>query len=187
MKRLFVASALMLAAAAPAFAQAEPGDRPDKPRPAPVAAAAPGDTGMATVYNNALGAGWELWQWDGADTVLGVDLTGSARKPIRVEAQGYKGLYLHHAPFSTAPFRGVSMLVQSVGAPGEVRLIALVDGKPIADKMKVIKLQPGGWTKVDVPLSALGAENVSIDGLWIQNNTGDPSPRFYVTEIALMQ
>jgi hypothetical protein len=151
---------------------------------APAAAqTAPADTSMASVYDNALGAGWEHWQWDGADVALGVELAGSARRPIRVEAQGWKGLFLHHAPFSTAPFQGLSMLLQAVGGPGQVRIIALRGGQPIPDKMKVVKLAPGGWTRIDVPLSALGAESGQIDGLWVQNDSGDPSPRFYVTEI----
>ncbi len=185
MRKLLLGAALLLAT--PAFAQTDPGDVPARPKPAAAAPAAAADTSMATVYKDALGPGWENWKWDGAETELGVDLNGSARKPIRVEAQGYKGLYLHHASFSTAPFRGVSMLVQAVGGTGQVRLIAIRDGKPIPDKQKLVKLAPGGWTKVDVPLSALGAENGMIDGLWLQNDSGDPAPRFYVTDIVLMQ
>lgn len=183
MKKLLLGAALLFAT--PAFAQTDPGDVPARPKP--VAATPAADTSMATVYKDALGPGWENWKWDGAETALSVDLNGSARKPIRVEAQGYKGLYLHHAAFSTAPFRGVSLLVQAVGGTGQVRLIALREGRPIEGKQKLIKLAPGGWTKVDVPLSALGAENVAIDGLWLQNDSGDPAPRFYVTDIMLMQ
>jgi hypothetical protein len=138
---------------------------------------------IASVYNNALGAGWEHWKWDGADVELGVTLEGSVRKPIRVEAQGYKGLYLHHAAFSTAPFQGLAMLIQATGGPGQVRIIAIRNGQPIPDKAKLVKIAPGGWTKVDVPLAVLGAENGMIDGIWVQNDSGEASPRFYVTDI----
>jgi hypothetical protein len=185
MKSVIAASALLLLPATPALAQNEPGDAPDKPRRVATTAAPAGDTSMATIYNNALGSGWENWKWEGAESEVGVELGGSSRKPIRVEAQGYKGLYLHHAPFSTAPFKGISMLIQSIGGTGQIRLIAIAGGKPIEGKQKLVKLAPGGWTKIDVPLEALGAENVMIDGIWLQNDSGDPAPRFYVTEIML--
>ena len=168
MKHLIAAAALLLSPAA--LAQTAP---------------APADTSMAKIYSSALGPGWENWKWDGAESEVGVELNGSARKPIRVEAQGYKGLYLHHAPFSTAPFKGISLLVQSVGGTGQVRLIALADGKPIEGKQHLIKLAPGGWTQVEVPLADLGAVDTVIDGIWLQNDSAEPTPRFYVAEIAL--
>ena len=154
--------------------------------PAAMAQTAPAaDTGMAVIYKDALGPGWENWKWDGAESELSVELGGSPRRPIRVDAQGWKGLYLHHAPFSTAPFKALSFLVQSIGGTGEIRVLAIAGGKPVEGKQKIVKLAPGGWTKVDVPLATLGVENATIDGLWLQNNGNDPAPRFYVTEILL--
>jgi len=143
--------------------------------------ATPADPGA--VYSNALANGWENWKWDGATTELSVDLGGTARKPILVEAQGYKGLYLHHAAFDTKPFKGLSLLVQSVGGTGQIRVVAIAGGKPVEGKQKVVKLAPGGWTKVDIPLTELGAANMTIDGVWLQNDSADPSPRFYVSDI----
>jgi len=136
-----------------------------------------------TVYNNALANGWENWKWEGADAVLSVDLGGTARKPIRVEAPGYKGLYLHHAGFDTKPFKGLSFLVQTSEGTGQIRVIAVSGGKPVPDKQKLVKLAPGGWTKVDVPLAVLGAADMKIDGIWFQNDSADPAPRFYIAEI----
>ncbi len=135
------------------------------------------------VYSNALANGWENWKWDGADATLSFELGGTARRPIRVEAQGYKGLYLHHAGFDTKPFVGLSFLVQTGEGTGQIRVIAISGGKPIPDKQKLVKLAPGGWTKVDVPLADLGAANKTIDGIWFQNDSADPAPRFYVTDI----
>lgn len=140
-------------------------------------------TDPGTIYSNAFANGWESWKWDGATTELSVELGGTPRKPILVEAQGYKGLYVHHAGFDTKPFKGLSFLVQSVGGTGQIRVIAISGGKPIPDKQKLVKLAPGGWTKVDVPLADLGAANTTIDGVWLQNDSADPTPRFYVTDI----
>jgi hypothetical protein len=136
-----------------------------------------------TIYGNALANGWENWKWDGAETELSVEIGGTARKPIRVEAQGYKGLYLHHTGFDTKPYKSLSFMVQSTNGTGQIRVMAIVGGKPVPEKQKAVKLAPGGWTKVDVPLVDLGAAGTTIDGIWFQNDSADPSPRFYLTDI----
>ena len=182
MKILIAAAALTLAAT-PAFAQTTP---------AP--AAAPAADSVATVYDKALGAGWENWSW--AKTELSADI-GSARMPIMIDAQAYQALYLHHDSFSTKPYRGISMLLQVVGGPAEVRVMAIADGKPIPDGdkkgadgqplplMKVISLTPGGWKQVQIPLAQLGAADRNIDGFWVQNNSSQPAPHIYAADIAL--
>lgn len=172
MKIMFAAAALLLAPVA-AFAQAAPDP-------------------VATVYDKALSPGWENWSW--AKTELGADI-GSARMPIMVDAQGYGGLFLHHAPFSTAPYRGLHMLIQVVGGPARVRVMLTIGGKAIPDgdkmeggqpvaKMKLVDLKPGGWTEVMIPLSTLGGENVTIDGVMVMNDSGEQAPHFYVADIA---
>lgn len=175
MKTLIALAALLAAPAA--FAQAAP---------------APADSAAMTVYDKALAPGWQNWSW--AKTEVGADI-GSARMPILVEAQGYGGLYLHHEPFSTAPYRSLEMLIQVVGGPAQVRVMVTVGGKPVQDgdkveygqpvaKMKLVKLAPGGWTKVVIPLGTIGAENVTIDGVQVMNDSGEPAPHFYVADIA---
>jgi hypothetical protein len=179
MKSLIVAGALMLATT-PAFAQT-----------AAPAVAAPAADNVATVYDKALGAGWQNWSW--AKTELSADI-GSARMPIMVDAQGYGGLYLHHDAFSTAPYRALSMLIQVVGGPAKVRVMVTVGGKPVPDgdkmeggqpvaKMKLVTLAPGGWTQVLIPLGTLGADKVTADGIQVMNDSGDPAPHIYVADI----
>lgn len=182
--KLLIAAAALLAAPA-AFAQSDPGDA-HKPKPAAPAAAvvaAPAvDPALAAVYTGALGEGWQNWSF--ATVELSVDI-GSPRKPIRVSAEGYKALYLHHAAFYTAPYRGISFLIQGTVAGGQVRVIAVANGKPIEGKQKLVKIAVGGWVKVVASLAELGAENKEIDGFWIQNDSGEPLPPFYVADIAL--
>lgn len=181
MKSSFAVAALLFTAT-PALAQTTP---------AP--AAAPAADSVAIVYDKALSPGWENWSW--AQTTLSADI-GSARMPILMDDEkGYGGIYLHHAPFSTAPYRGLHMLIQVVGGPAQVRVMAVVGGKAIPDgdkmeggqpvtKMKLVKLAPGGWTDVMVPLSVLGAEKTNIDGIMVMNDTGGPAPHIYVADIA---
>jgi chitinase len=173
MKMLIAAAAMLLA---PSVAHAQ---------------TAATDTGL-TVYDKALSPGWENWSW--AKTELSVGTAG-ARMPILVDAQGYGGLFLHHAPFSTAPYRGLHMLMQVVGGEVTVRVMVTVAGKPIPDGdkveygqpvmvMKKVTLKPGGWTDVLIPLATLGAENKEIDGIQVMNDSGQQAPHFYVADIS---
>jgi len=172
MKLLFTAAALLLSPVA-AFAQAAP------------------DT-AGVVYDKALSPGWENWSW-----AKKVELSSDngAHKPILIEAQGYGGLFLHHAPFSTAPYRGLHLLMQPVGGEVTVRVMVTVAGKPIPDgdkmeygqplmMMKRVTVKPGGWMEVIIPLSVLGAENKEIDGVQVMNDSGEPAPQFFVADIS---
>jgi hypothetical protein len=135
-----------------------------------------------TVYDTALGAGWENWSW--AKTELSVELNGSARKPIRVEAEGWQALYLHHAPFDTTGLRKLNFLIQGSVPDREAKVYMLIDGKIVGDG-KLVKFSNAGWTKVEVPLATLGVEDKVVDGIWVQNASADVLPKFYVTEIRL--
>jgi len=134
------------------------------------------------VYDTALAPGWQNWSWAKAD--LSVELNGSARKPIRVVAGPYQALYLHHDPFGTAGMTKLSLLIQGSAAGGQVRILALIDGKTVGEG-KLLALGNTGWTQVVVPLATLGVENKTIDGLWVQNATDQELPKFYVTEIKI--
>ena len=145
--------------------------------PAPVAAK------PMPIYANALAPGWQNWSW--AKTRLSVGAEGAARKPIAVDAEPYASLYLHHEPFSTAGYRTLNLLVQGKAIDAEVKLFLLApDGKPIGAG-KVVKIGNTGWTKVEVPLETLGANDTSVSGLWIQNPTGETLPTFYVADVGL--
>ena len=180
MKSLIAAALLLVPAAAIA-----------QTTPAPAPAADP----VATIYDKALGAGWQNWSW--AKTELSANI-GNPRMPIMVEADGYQALYLHHEPFSAAPYRGISMLIQAASGEAEVRVMAFANGKPIPDgakvgadgkpepKMKIVKVASGGWTRLLIPYAELGiTKTTMLDGFAVQNNKGEPAPHLYVADIML--
>lgn len=134
------------------------------------------------VYDTALAPGWQNWSWAKAD--LSVELSGSARKPIRVTAGPWQALYLHHDAFSTTGMTKLSLLIQGSAPDGDVRIFALIDGKTVGEG-KPVKISNTGWTQVVVPLATLGVEDKAIDGLWVQNATATDLPKFYVTEIKI--
>ncbi len=135
------------------------------------------------IHPNALAPGRQNWSW--AETRLSVGAEGAARKPIAVDAEPYASLYLHHAPFSTAGYRTLNLLVQSKATDADVKLFLLApDGKPIGAG-KLVKIGNTGWTKVEVPLERLGANDTSVSGLWIHNPTGETLPTSYVADVGL--
>lgn len=175
MKALIAAAAALLI---PVAASAQ------TPAPAP---AAPAADSVANIYGTVLGPGWQSYPWDKTVSELSVTLEGSARKPIKVQPGPWGALFLHHDPFDTTPYRGISFLIQVVGTPIKVQVIGLVGGKAVEGKSKVIELAPGGWKKVEFALGDIGADKVMLDGLWFQNFSAEPGPAFYITEIALKE
>lgn len=178
MKFLLSAAALLLA---PAAAHAQT---------APAAPAAATDAPMI-VYDKALGQGWENWSF--GKTELSLEDAG-ARKPMRLEAGPWQAAYLHHAAFSTTPYRSLNLLLQTSGAEADVRIVAIVGGKPIQvdpaatgpnvePKGKTVRVKPGGWMAVQVPLADLGAVDTNIDGIWVQNASPNAAPPIYIAEV----
>lgn len=152
------------------------------PSPAPATAAELAPTAPLVIYDLALQSGWQNWSW--AKTELSVEIPGSARKPIKVEAGPWQALYLHHDAFSTSGYQRLTLLIQGSAPDGQVRVQALVDGKAVGDG-HLVKLSNTGWTRIGTPLADLGVEDTRIDGIWVQNATPSDLPKFYVTEIKL--
>ena len=133
------------------------------------------------IYDTALASGWSNWSW--AKTDLSIQIEGSARRPIKVEAGGWQALYLQHAAFSTTGYTNVEFLIQGT-ADANVQVIATIDGKPV-NNGRLFKIDNKGWKRVVTPLRTLGVEDKNIDGIWVQNASDNPAPKFYVTDIKL--
>jgi len=145
--------------------------------PAAVTPAAP-----MVIYDSKLGSGWDNWSW--AKTELSIQIEGSARRPIKVEAGGWQALYLHHAAFSTTGYTNVEFLIQGSMPEANLQVIATIDGKPV-NNGRLFKIDNKGWKRVVTPLRTLGVEDKVIDGIWVQNASDNALPKFYVTEIKL--
>jgi hypothetical protein len=165
-----------------AFAAALTFQLPASAEDAPAATDTPPATRAQVIYDHSLADGWQNWSW--AKTQLSFEVAGSARRPIKVEAGPWEALYLHHAPFSTAGFSYLTLLIQGSAPDGLVRIHGLIDGK-IASEGHPLKFSNTGWTLVKVPLATLGVDERTTDGFWVQNGTGAPLPKFYVTDIRL--
>lgn len=135
------------------------------------------------IYGTQLENGWTDWSW--AKSERGLEIEGSARKPIRVEAGPYQALYFHHDAMALTGFTKLRFLLQGSKAGGQVKVLALSAGKPINDGV-LFTLKSDGWTDVQLPLDKLGTTDKQVDGIWIQNAGGEALPPFYVTEVQLL-
>lgn len=175
MFRSIARGALLLAAC---FAMGTNGAAAEDVKAAPATAA----TQPQTVYDTALAPGWENWSW--AKAQLSTELSGSARKPIKVEAAGWQALYLHHAGLNTTGLKRISFLIQGSVPDRDVRVFLVQGGKPVGEG-KLVTISNTGWKDVQVPLVTLGVEDQVIDGIWVQNASAEDLPKFYVTDIKL--
>lgn len=135
------------------------------------------------IYSTQLENGWQDWSW--AKSERGLEIEGSSRKPIRIEAAGYQALYLHHDPMPLTGFSKLRFLLQGSKPGGQVKVVAISGGKPVNDGA-TLQLKADGWTDVQLSLDRIGAADKPIDGFWIQNAGGEALPPFYVTEIKLL-
>lgn len=140
-------------------------------------------TDKGAIYGTQLENGWQDWSW--AKTERGIEIEGSTRRLIRVEAAGYQALYLHHDPITLTGFSKLRFLLQGSKAGGKVKVSALSAGKAVNDGA-TLDLKSDGWTDVQLPLDRLGATDKPIDGFWIQNAGGETLAPFYVAEVKLL-
>ena len=153
-------------------------------RPCAPATATVPPGGGSVIYADALENGWSSWSWAAAD--LGSTATIRAGSAIRVTAGPWQALYLHHAPFSAAPYAAVTFWIHG-GASGGQKLCvkALRSGVPQA-AVALGPLPAGKWQSVSVPLRDLGVANApDLDGLWVQNASGTAQLSWTLDEIAL--
>ena len=149
---------------------------------APIAATAAGQM----IYADKLVNGWQPWGWAtihyGAHTPV-----HSGRASIAVTIKkGWDALYIHHDPFSTAPYSSFTFWVNGGAKGGQVLQIQATANKKPVKYFKVPALRANTWTQVIVPLTALGAAHrKDVDGFWIEDGTGKPLATFFVDDIAL--
>lgn len=132
------------------------------------------------VYENALAPGWE--NKSTATVELGLELAGSPRRPIKVDAGPSQALQLQHTAFPVARFKQLSFIIQGTQPDLQVHVVGLVNGQP-AGEGRDIKFSNTGWTRAVSPVKTIAGDNPTIDAIALQNPGDQPLPAFVVTEI----
>ena len=151
---------------------------------APVSARVPSG-GASVVYADGLENGWQCWGWAG----ISLDSASPVRagRAIRVSAGPWQALYLHHDPLKAGAYSAVTFWIHGGASGGQQLWVKVLrSGVPQA-AVALGPLAAGKWQAVTIPLSDLGAAGAAdLDGLWVQNATGQTLPDFSVDEIALI-
>jgi chitinase len=141
-------------------------------------------TAPLAIYGNQLAPGWESWSW--AEVTLGVRASDDER-PIQINADAWEALYLHHAPFSTASYSNFSFWINGGPQGGQSLSVIAFDatGEAINERSFQFTAPTNSWSRIEIPLSAIGAADTTVSGFLIQNATPSTAPPFFVNEIGL--
>lgn len=138
------------------------------------------------IYVDSLVSGWQNWSW--ATVNLGNTSpvhTGTSSIAVTAGAN-YQALYLEHTNMSTVPFQSLTFWINGGSAGGQLVQVYGLLNNTAQVSYPLPALQANTWTQVTIPLSALGVANQSdFDGIWIQSDSANAQPTFYVDDMRL--
>jgi hypothetical protein len=150
----------------------------------------------AAVYTDALGDGWGDWTgtWATRD-LANPSPVASGAASISVTYAPWGGLYLHRtAALSTAGLAYLDLSVNG-GATDGANIVVYTTVADVAGPHVAVgpycaagKIPANAWTRCRVPLAALQAVNVGINGLVLRlEQDGATLPPMYFDDLALVQ
>ncbi|WP_407692892.1 glycosyl hydrolase family 18 protein [Pyxidicoccus xibeiensis] len=152
-----------------------------------VEAAAVGDT---TLYADALGTGWADWSWATRNLAVTTPVASGTRA-LSATFGPWTGLYFHNAGVPTAGLEFLELQVHG-GVTANPTLTAYASvanqARPTVGVNRYCDggtIKAGAWTRCRVPLSALGAANVTLDGIVLMEGAGRTLPVVYFDNLRL--
>ena len=140
------------------------------------------------IYVSALSNGWADWSW--ADPKLTDPAMKFEGKPaIQFTPSGYKGIYLHHATFSTEGYSALSVAVRAAGNGSKKINVCAAD--PAMKFFPAIPLSAEAlpttkFARIEIPLKKLKAAHTDISGICFQGANGGAQPLVYLADIRLI-
>ncbi|MDB5166647.1 MAG: 1,4-beta cellobiohydrolase [Candidatus Saccharibacteria bacterium] len=126
---------------------------------------------------------WTNWSWSGQ---LGVQDNQIAFTP----STGWFGLYLHtDRAVPTSPYNSIQFKLKT-SSPTSMRLYGFDQNWQPSQSVELkdyvtANISNDGWRIYTVPLSALRLASNSLNGLVLQDTTGQTQPTFYMDDVAL--
>ena len=136
------------------------------------------------IYADSLTNGWQNWSWATVNAA-NTSPVHSGTSSFSVSATAWQAISLHHAAFATAPYTELVFWIHGGSTGGQLLNVqALLGGSPQAP-VALPALAANTWQKITIPLGSLGvADKPNMDGFWIQDRSGAPTPTFYVDDIS---
>jgi hypothetical protein len=163
---------------------------------APTPTPTPSPTPVAiSIYNDALGEGWENWSWGTTINFTGSGIVHGGSRAMSVQYdQAWAGVYLHHAGINPTTVGTLEFAIHG-GTSGGQQLNLYAKNSSGVDPPAVALNQyvEGGsvaantWRMVRVPLSALNLGTNALTGVVIQDASGGSQPIFHLDSIQLVE
>ena len=145
-------------------------------------------TAVATVYDDALAAGWQNWSW-------GANVNFAATAPIRsgtaamavTYTQGWAGLSLRApAPIDTTQYSTITFWIHG-GASGTRQLSFYIQQSDSGGNSTAVNVDApaGSWRQVNIALTALGSPAALARLNW-QDRTSAVQPTFTIDDVQLI-
>ena len=131
---------------------------------------------------------WDNWSW-------GTTVNARLASPVYLGAKSmsvtysraWAGLSLHTAGFATSGYGQLHFALRPNGTALPAVQVSLYDatGKLIrpVSLAAYAKADPSGWYVVDIPLTDLGAANMTITRVQLQEGSGTAQPTYYVDDM----
>lgn len=155
-----------------------------------VTPAPPLNHGMA-LYDDVFAEGWQNWSWATINSANTAPVN-SGLSSLAVRAGAFTALAFHHAAMDTSMFDSLTFWINPGSRGGQTLTVrALLSGVLIEPGVTLgpLVVDPNqAWTKVTLPLSALGvAKKTDLTDLWVMETSGtDQSANpFYLDDLRL--
>jgi hypothetical protein len=136
------------------------------------------------IYTNYLVNGFQNYSW--ATVNFSASFGGSNCVSV-INTTNYQAVYFGHVEFNTAPYSALDFWINGGSSGGQlVDVAASLNGNAPAS-YSLGQLKTNTWQHFTVPLSSLGVTGATnCTGFWIQGNSNNPQPAFYVCNMQLL-
>ncbi len=136
------------------------------------------------LYDDALRNGWEDWSWDSSTAGDATTVVHSGTHAYGVTYNvAWAGFYLKpNAAFNTTGYTHLRFWIHGGPSGGQQLQVKFNESEAFAFD---VTAAANGWTKIDVPLAAMG-NPVTISAIYWQEATGATQPIYYLDDIAFI-
>ncbi|MCX6975753.1 MAG: alpha-L-arabinofuranosidase, partial [Verrucomicrobia bacterium] len=137
------------------------------------------------IYTDSLVNSWENGSW--ADVNLNnINPVHSGTASASVAADAWEAIFLRHNFMDTRAYSDFVFWINGGQTGGQLLQVQALLYGDIQPAVTLPALAPNTWQQFSIPLASLGvADKPDLDGIWIQDRSGQTKPPFYVDDIKL--
>ena len=139
------------------------------------------------IYTDGFGNGWQYGGWAKQVHSDAAAPVHAGKQSLSAVCAQWEAVSLHHEPLDTKPYTAVAFWINPTMSEQKFQVQSMLDNKPNpAVTFSVPPPVPGQWTRIVVPLTAIGADGkTNFTGFFVQSaNAGDTS--FAIDDAALV-